>query len=73
VRFELIQQSPGLWKSGNPAGCAGFPSEVGKSVFGLVGIEIGRVDRKVRVTILALSVARWVHSFTNITFPEAPL
>ena len=30
-----FQQSPGLWESGNPAGCAGFPSEVGKSVFGL--------------------------------------
>jgi hypothetical protein len=26
-----------------------------------------------RVTSLALSVARWVHSSTSVTVPEAPL
>src|ERR1700751_2366429 len=36
VRFSLIrQQPPRLWESGNPAEFAGFPSEAGKSVFGL--------------------------------------
>src|ERR1700757_2450615 len=28
-----LPQSPRLWESGNPAGFAGFPSGVGKSVF----------------------------------------
>jgi hypothetical protein len=29
--FMVNQQQSGLWESGNPAGFAGFPSEVGKS------------------------------------------
>src|SRR5438477_3933469 len=33
--FIINQQQSGLWESGNPAVFAGFPSEVGKSVFGL--------------------------------------
>ena len=28
---KVNQQPSGLWESGNPAGLAGFPSEVGKS------------------------------------------
>ena len=28
---KVNQQQSGLWESGNPAGFAGFPSEVGKS------------------------------------------
>jgi hypothetical protein len=38
-----------------------------------VGIELGRAGLQVRVTSLALSVARWVHNSTVATFPEAPL
>jgi hypothetical protein len=38
-----------------------------------VGIELGRASGRRRVTSLALSVARWVHSSAMTTFPEAPL
>src|ERR1700716_4182765 len=39
-----LPQPPRLWQSGNPAGFAGFPSGVGKSVFGLFhpAIHVGR-------------------------------
>jgi hypothetical protein len=33
--FEFNQQPSWRWQSGNPAWFAGFPSEVGKSAFGL--------------------------------------
>src|SRR5262249_9356772 len=39
----------------------------------LVGIEVGRVCCRQRVTSLALSVARWVHNSAMATFSEAPL
>jgi hypothetical protein len=29
--YKVNQRQSGLWESGNPAGFAGFPSEVGKS------------------------------------------
>src|SRR5215472_15191726 len=38
----------------------------------MVGIELGRVHCRRRVTSLALSVARWVHNSTMATFSEAP-
>ena len=38
-----------------------------------VGIEVGRVCCRRRVTSLALSVARWVHNSAMATFSEAPL
>ena len=38
-----------------------------------VGIELGRAYDRWRVTNLALSIARWDHSSTMVTFPEAPL
>ena len=38
----------------------------------LVGIELRRAGCRWRVTILALSIARRVHSSTMATFPEAP-
>src|SRR5260370_355630 len=39
----------------------------------LVGIELGRVCVRRRVTSLALSVARWGHDSAVATFSEAPL
>ena len=39
----------------------------------MVGIEVGRVCCRRRVTSLALSVARWVHNSAMATFSEAPL
>jgi hypothetical protein len=39
----------------------------------LVGIELGRVCCRRRVTTLTLSVARWVRSSAMATFSEAPL
>ena len=39
----------------------------------VVGIELGRVSCRRRVTSLALSVARWVHISAMTTVPEAPL
>src|SRR6267143_321749 len=39
----------------------------------MVGIELGRVCVRRRVTSLALSVARWVHNSAVATFSEAPL
>jgi hypothetical protein len=38
----------------------------------IVGIELGRVCCRRRVTTLTLSVARWVHSSAMVTFSEAP-
>jgi len=38
-----------------------------------VGIELGCASCRRRVTILALSVARWVHISVMTTSPEAPL
>ena len=38
-----------------------------------VGIELRRACCRWRVTVLALSIARWVHISTMATFPEAPL
>jgi hypothetical protein len=39
----------------------------------MVGIELGRVCVRRRVTSLALSVARWGHNSAVATFSEAPL
>ena len=39
----------------------------------VVGIELGRACCRWRVTILTLSLVRWVHISTVTTFPEAPL
>jgi hypothetical protein len=39
----------------------------------MIGIELGRVCFRQRVTNLALSVARWVHNSAMATFSEAPL
>src|SRR5262249_31916804 len=39
----------------------------------MVGIELGCACCRRRVTILALSVARWVHNSAMATFSEAPL
>jgi hypothetical protein len=38
----------------------------------VVGIELRRARCRWRVTVLALSIARWVHISTMATFPEAP-
>ena len=38
----------------------------------MIGIELGRVCFRQRVTRLALSVARWVHNSALATFSEAP-
>ena len=38
----------------------------------VVGIELGRAYGEVEGYQLALSVARWVHNSTSVTFPEAP-
>jgi hypothetical protein len=39
----------------------------------VVGIELGRACCRWRVTILTLSLVRWVHISTVTTLPEAPL
>ena len=39
----------------------------------VVGIELGRVCFRRRVTTLTLSVARWVRNSAMATFSEAPL
>jgi hypothetical protein len=50
-----------------------FTSEAFVSSRKMVGIELGRVCCRRRVTTLTLSVARWVHNSAMATFSEAPL
>ena len=40
---------------------------------GLVGIDLARASLQVKVTVLALAVARRVHNSTMAAFHEAPL
>jgi hypothetical protein len=73
IIMSLLCRKNGTTARGIARGKPFHRNEGNRGTRTMVGIELGRVCVRRRVTSLALSVARWVHNSALATFSEAPL